>query len=180
MAIFYERPNGNRFPKQQKRTVQFGSQRGRWPCWLSLQLAPGDRALGELWERAHPESIHNHQSHWQMKTEEPRVTSPERRSQGRVRALLPWHPPISWVADRVFIMPSVKPLMRKYVCLPFSLRRQGVVWIACLIFLPTKGRSPISPFPKATLYSEGIANVVAPHLSNPQGCQKPWWSGSKV
>lgn len=48
----------------------------------------------------------------------------------------------------------------KYVCLPFSLRRQGVVWVTCLIFLPTKEHSTVSPFPKAALYSEGNTNVV--------------------
>lgn len=62
--------------------------------------------------------------------------------------------------DSVFIMPLLKPLMRKYVYPQLSFRRQDVIWITCLIFLPTKCHFFFSSsFPKAALDSVGNANA---------------------
>lgn len=97
--------------------------------------------------------------HWQMQTEQVPGHLPRAMLSARSGPCFPGILLSVKQLTEYLLCPQWSRWWEKYVCLPFSLRRQGIVWVTCLIFLPTEGRFPVSLFPKAALYSEGNANV---------------------
>lgn len=93
-----------------------------------------------FWVNVYSKPIHGcSQGHWQMKKKnESQGPFLEQLSPSKGQWLASSGTFITWAAWQHIYYAFLIPLMRKYVSLPSSFRKQDVVWTTCLIFLPTE------------------------------------------